>query len=204
MTCFILKLSYMFQGVSARDWLESLGALFKGSKGNDSQASPWFCHGLDCPSYEVVEQFDDIELRNYEKGESCSMMCGSPRPCRDLVKLPAVPLWSHDHDAATRKALNLPDRSMNPCCVGHGAMEACNGSVSQARLGPAHRQRVPLIYPTGQACTGGELLTCCAGLWASTTINDPKYEPAVYQGFMVGGLRCCGRQTYLRATWCTT
>lgn len=80
----------MFQGVSARDWLESLGALFKGSKGNGSQASPWFCHGLDCPRYEVVEQFDDIELRKYETGQSYSMVCRSTRPRRDLVKLPAV------------------------------------------------------------------------------------------------------------------
>jgi hypothetical protein len=30
---------------------------------------PWFCHGLDCPKYEVVETTDAYEVREYQEGE---------------------------------------------------------------------------------------------------------------------------------------
>lgn len=32
------------------------------------QKAPWFCHGLDCPSYTVKKTTDDYELRAYHSG----------------------------------------------------------------------------------------------------------------------------------------
>ena len=32
---------------------------------------PWFCHGLDCPEYTVVEKNDAYEVREYEEGKLC-------------------------------------------------------------------------------------------------------------------------------------
>jgi hypothetical protein len=31
---------------------------------------PWFCHGLDCPKYEVVDTTDSYEVRHYDEGEN--------------------------------------------------------------------------------------------------------------------------------------
>lgn len=34
-----------------------------------ADAAPWFCHGLDCPSYTVVKQIsNDVEVRQYDAG----------------------------------------------------------------------------------------------------------------------------------------
>jgi hypothetical protein len=30
---------------------------------------PWFCHGLDCPVFEVVDSTDAYEVRKYKEGE---------------------------------------------------------------------------------------------------------------------------------------
>ena len=37
------------------------------NSGNDSDR-PWFCHGLDCPRYSVVDSCDAYETREYEEG----------------------------------------------------------------------------------------------------------------------------------------
>jgi hypothetical protein len=39
---------------------------------------PWFCHGLDCPVYNVKEQNDVYELRAYQAGMTARlrMRCG--------------------------------------------------------------------------------------------------------------------------------
>ena len=36
---------------------------------------PWFCHGLDCPKYKVVETTDAYEVREYEEGERSPICC---------------------------------------------------------------------------------------------------------------------------------
>jgi hypothetical protein len=60
------------QGAAAREWSEILGGLlgWRSSAGQPPAAgeSPWFCHSLDCPPYEVLETLDDLELRRYSKG----------------------------------------------------------------------------------------------------------------------------------------
>jgi hypothetical protein len=37
--------------------------------GLELEKSPWFCHGLDCPKYKIVEKTDAYEVREYEEGE---------------------------------------------------------------------------------------------------------------------------------------
>lgn len=34
-----------------------------------NSAAPWFCHGLDCPKFEVINSTDKYEIRKLEKGK---------------------------------------------------------------------------------------------------------------------------------------
>ncbi len=46
--------------------------------------SPWFCHDLDCPPYDLVQTLDvDLELRAYRAGWWCGRVGGRP-----FMKLP--------------------------------------------------------------------------------------------------------------------
>lgn len=45
-----------------------LGRLEPGSTTLHVSEAPWFCHGIDCPKFTVVNTTDDYEVRYYESG----------------------------------------------------------------------------------------------------------------------------------------
>lgn len=38
--------------------------------------APWFCHGMDCPKYDILETDGEVELRRYDPSECfCEADC---------------------------------------------------------------------------------------------------------------------------------
>ena len=46
----------------------SIGALKPAANGVE-QKVPWFCHDLDCPSFDLLNKTDGYETRKYQAGE---------------------------------------------------------------------------------------------------------------------------------------
>ena len=60
---------------AAADAAAEAGAELLSVGGNEEWVRPWFCHGLDCPKYEVVNTTDAYETRVYDKGEREGGVC---------------------------------------------------------------------------------------------------------------------------------
>lgn len=63
-----IQQSFDPKGVCKSMGLCGVSPLLDGMKGTHVLSKPWFCHGLDCPYFDIVESNDEYEIRRYKHG----------------------------------------------------------------------------------------------------------------------------------------